>query len=52
MGAPWITVGGVGYLGDACVDGFPSQARDAERSGGSSELHESLVDPEMRRWHV
>jgi len=30
MGTPWVAVGGIGYPGDTCVDGFPSQARDAE----------------------
>ena len=33
MGTPWVTAGGTGYLGDTCVDGFPSQARDTERYG-------------------
>ena len=52
MGTPWITAGGIGYPGDTCVDGFPSQARDAERYGWYLELDESLVDPEMRWWHA
>ena len=52
MGTPWITVSGIGYPEDTCVDEFPSQARDTERYGEFLELDESLIDPEMRWWHV
>ena len=52
MGTPWIAVGGVGYPEDTRVGGFPSQARDMKRYGEFPELDESLVDPEMRWWHV
>ena len=33
MGTTWISANGIGYPGDTCVDGFPSQARDMEQYG-------------------